>query len=96
MGDEQRVGLVLAGAAARGPYQAGALAELLPVLAAQGRRPVVLLGTSSGAITAALTAQFADLPPAEAAERVVDTWVGFGGVFANPLCAPTSTSCPRR
>lgn len=87
-GDAQRVGLVLAGAAARGPYQAGALAELLPTLAAAGQRPVVLLGTSSGAITAALTAQFADLPAHEAGEQVVETWVGFGGVFANPLYTP--------
>jgi NTE family protein len=79
------VGLVLAGAAARGPYQAGALGELLPALDAEGHRPVVLLGTSSGGITAALTAQFADLPAGEAGERVVDTWVNFGAVFANPL-----------
>jgi NTE family protein len=88
MTTDGRVGLVLAGAAARGPYEAGALAELLPALAAEQQRPTVLLGTSSGAITAALAAQFADLPPAETGERVVETWVDFGQVFVNPLLAP--------
>lgn len=88
MTSDGRVGLVLAGAAARGPYEAGALAELLPVVAAEGRRPTVLLGTSSGAITAALAAQFADLPPGEAGEQVAATWVDFGQVFINPLLAP--------
>ncbi|WP_214369335.1 patatin-like phospholipase family protein [Pseudonocardia sp. H11422] len=80
----ERVGLLLSGAAARGPYQAGALAELLPALLDEGHRPVVLLGTSSGAITAALLAQFADRQ-ADAGQNVVDTWLGFGKVFANPL-----------
>jgi NTE family protein len=84
----ERVGVVLSGAAARGPYQAGALAVLLPSLAAHGQRPVVLLGTSSGGITAALVAQFADLPADEAGRAVEETWVGFGDVFRNPLCTP--------
>ncbi|MBW0117242.1 patatin-like phospholipase family protein [Pseudonocardia abyssalis] len=84
----ERVGLVLSGAAARGPYQAGALAVLLPALAEQGRRPGVLLGTSSGGITAALVAQCADLPPGDAGRLVEETWIGFGDVFRNPLCTP--------
>ncbi|HXV92768.1 MAG TPA: patatin-like phospholipase family protein [Pseudonocardia sp.] len=87
-GNGERVALLLSGAAARGPYQAGALAELLPALVAEDHRPVVLLGTSSGAVTAALLAQFADQPPADAGQSVVDTWVGFGDVFRNPLTSP--------
>src|SRR5882757_5130583 len=87
-GPGERVGLVLAGAAARGPFQAGALAELLPWLIAEGHRPVVLLGTSSGAITAGLLAQFAGQEPAAAGQSVVDTWTGFGDVFTNPLYTP--------
>lgn len=83
-----RVGLLLAGAAARGPYQAGALSVLLPALAEQDARPVVLLGTSSGGISSALVAQFADLPPDEAGQRIVETWTGFGDVFRNPLLVP--------
>lgn len=85
---EETVGLLLAGAAARGPYQAGALSALLPALAAEGRRPVVLLGTSSGGITSALVAQSAHLPPDEAAAEIVDVWTGFGDVFTNPLLRP--------
>jgi NTE family protein len=82
----QRVGVVLSGAAGRGPYQAGALAELLPALEANRHRPVVLLGTSSGAITAALYAQSAHQPPAVAGQSVINAWVNFGDVFRNPLC----------
>ena len=84
----ERVGLLLSGAAGRGPYQAGALAELLPTLVADGHRPVVLVGTSSGAITAALCAQFADQPAADAGQSVVDIWVRLGDVFRNPLLSP--------
>lgn len=83
MGDE-RVGLVLSGAAARGPYQAGALSVLLPALRAQGQEPTVLLGTSSGAINAALLAQFADADD-DAGQHVVDVWSSFGEIFGNPL-----------
>ncbi len=82
---------MLSGAAARGPYQAGALSVLLPALAADGHSPVVLLGTSSGGITAALVAQFADLPPAAAGAAVEQTWLHFGDVFRNPLHTPGPT-----
>ena len=82
---------MVAGAAARGPYQAGALSVLLPALAAEGHRPVVLLGTSSGGITAALVAQFADLPPAATGAAVEQTWLDFGEVFRNPLHTPGPT-----
>lgn len=80
----ERVGLVLSGAAARGPYQAGALSVLVPALIDAGHRPVVLLGTSSGAINAALLAQFADTG-AEAGRHVCEVWQSFGDVFGNPL-----------
>ncbi|MHC1558924.1 patatin-like phospholipase family protein [Actinomycetospora sp. C-140] len=83
MGDE-RVGLVLSGAAARGPYQAGALSVLIPALREQGREPVVLLGTSSGGISATLLAQFADTGD-DAGQHVADVWTGFGQVFDNPV-----------
>lgn len=82
--DGERVGLVLSGAAARGPYQAGALSVLVPKLLAAGHRPVVLLGTSSGAINAALLGQFADTG-ADAGQHVVDSWKGLDNVFRNPI-----------
>lgn len=81
---EERVGLVLSGAAARGPYQAGALSVLVPALREAGHEPVVLLGTSSGAINAALLAQFAD-QGADAGPLVAEVWTALDDVFANPL-----------
>jgi NTE family protein len=80
--DESPLGLVISGAAARGPYEAGAVAEIVRAL--PPRRPLVLLGTSSGAITAALLAQFAEHGE-EAGERVADVWREVHGVYTNPV-----------
>jgi hypothetical protein len=48
----------------------------------------VVLGTSSGALTAGLFAQFADEPDDGAGEMVVQSWTEFGEVFTNPLDTP--------
>jgi NTE family protein len=64
------VALVLAGGGARGAYELGVLSELLPVLAARGERPTVIVGTSIGAMNAAYlaaTAHDPDLPAVLAA-----------------------------
>lgn len=79
---EAPLGLVISGSAARGPYEAGAIAEILRAL--PPTRPLVLLGTSSGAITAALLAQFAG-EGREAGERVTDVWREVHGVYINPV-----------
>lgn len=82
------VGLVMAGAAARGAYEAGALAELLPALEARGERPTVLVGTSAGALNAAFLAGRAHLPADAATKALVEMWmqVERGDVFAySPL-----------
>jgi NTE family protein len=68
------VGLVLAGGGARGAYEAGVLAELLPWLEERGERPTVLVGTSVGALTAAFLASVAHLPAREAVDRLVARW----------------------
>jgi NTE family protein len=73
-GGEEVVGLVISGAGARGAYEAGALDVLLPALAEQKQRPKVLIGTSAGAINAALLAQYADLKAEEATGKLLDTW----------------------
>lgn len=77
-GQDQRsdgmIAAVLAGGGARGAYEAGALAELLPILERNGRRPRMFVGTSAGALNAALFASVDHLPATEAAQVVLDTW----------------------
>ena len=68
------VGLVLAGGGARGAYEAGVLAELLPWLEERGERPTVLVGTSVGALTAAFLASVAHRPAREAADLLLARW----------------------
>lgn len=75
---KSRTGLVLAGAAARGAYEAGALSVLLPVLEDREQRPTVLVGTSAGALNAAFLASRADVPADVATEELLDLWLGIG------------------
>lgn len=86
----QRVGVVIAGAGARGAYEAGVLSVVLPRLAAAGVRPRVFVGTSVGAMNATLLAAGAHLSPAEQADALLAVWRGVGprDVFA-PLLPGT-------
>jgi NTE family protein len=89
---EDLIGLVLSGAGARGAYEAGAVACLLPELQARGARPTIFLGTSAGAINVAALAQFADLPAAEAAEELLRIW---RDIDHRAVWAPLLKSGPR-
>ncbi len=74
----ETVAVVLSGAAARGAFQAGALAELVPWLVAQDLRPTIWLGTSAGSINATLWGAAAHLDPPEAADQIIDLWTSMG------------------
>ncbi len=77
------VAVVLSGAGARGAFQAGALAELVPALVGEGLAPTVWLGTSAGSINTVLWGASAHLGPDDAAEEVVGVWrqMGAGDVY---------------
>jgi NTE family protein len=83
---QETVAVVLTGAAARGAFQAGALAEVIPELQSQGLRPTVFLGTSAGAINAALWGSYAHLPQPEALQELLKVWQSMdrSGVLGNP------------
>ncbi len=73
-GARDRVAVVLSGAAARGAFQAGALAELVPALERDGLEPTIWLGTSAGSINVVLWGAAAHLGSVAAAEEVLGVW----------------------
>src|SRR3712207_6576122 len=82
--------MVIAGAGARGAYEAGALSVIVRRLAAAGTRPRVFVGTSAGAINATLLAAGAHLSADEQAAALLRVWrrIGPRDVFG-PLLAST-------
>jgi NTE family protein len=84
-----RVALVLPGGGARGAYEVGALSVLLPLLEARGERPVILCGTSVGAVNATALGATADRPADEAVASLKENWRGMrkGDVF-RPVVGP--------
>jgi len=74
MSPNPEVGLVLSGGGARGAYEAGAMAALLPHLGARGERPGIILGTSIGALNASHVAATAHLSTSDCIERLLEVW----------------------
>lgn len=72
--DTSRVAVVVAGAGARGAYEAGALSVVLPWLEEQGIVPTIFVGTSAGAINASLVAATIDRGADAAAAELLRLW----------------------
>jgi NTE family protein len=68
------VGLVVAGAGARGAYEAGALSVLAPAMAADDAAPTILVGVSAGALNVVMLAGYADEGWKRASEELVGQW----------------------
>ena len=71
-GQQAKVAVVLSGAGARGAYEAGALSVLLPILKKNGETIRIVVGTSVGALNAALLANVVN--ESDAAELLVQRW----------------------
>jgi NTE family protein len=69
-----KIALVLAGGAARGAYEIGALSVLLPALERRGERPAIMVGTSVGAINAASLASTAHLGAQASVDHALARW----------------------
>ena len=79
------VAIVLAGAGARGAYEAGALSVLLPLLQGDDH-PRLVLGTSAGALNTAMLASSIERGLEAAAAAMLDGWrrITPAMVFATP------------
>ena len=83
----ERVAVVVAGAGARGSYEAGVLSVLVPRLREDAAGPLTFVGTSAGAINAALLAASAHLPPQDQADAVLAIWreLSVSKVYRSPV-----------
>jgi NTE family protein len=77
----------VAGAGARGGYEAGVLSVLVPRLYGAGVESLLFVGTSAGAINATIFAALSHLPPAEQAQQALRIWrdITVSDVFRSPV-----------
>jgi NTE family protein len=90
-----KVGLVLAGGGARGAYEAGVLAELLPAIEERygaGQFPRVIVGTSVGALQTAFFAANAHRGAAHVMDAAVELWET---IEPDDVIRPLSRGIPR-
>src|SRR3954453_15783734 len=87
--DDGPVGLVIAGAGARGAYEMGALSVLLPWLRSRGETPRIEVGTSAGAMNAVLVAEALEAGD-HACTAGLDVWGGIGRASVFEPLLPTS------
>jgi NTE family protein len=83
------VGLVIAGAGARGAYEMGALSVLLPWLRSRGETPRIVVGTSAGAMNAVLVAAALEAGD-DACTAGLEVWRGIGRASVFEPLLPTS------
>ncbi|MFE3289425.1 patatin-like phospholipase family protein [Rhodococcus sp. NPDC059234] len=84
----ERIGLVVAGAGARGAFEAGAMASLLERMAEDGTPPSILVGTSAGALNVVGLGGFSDRGLPAAAENVVGMW---GSIELDDVVEPVNS-----
>jgi NTE family protein len=79
--------VVVAGARARGCYEAGVISVLVPRLRAAFDGELTFVGTSAGAINAALLTASSHLDPDEQAEALLELWrrITASDVFRSPV-----------
>ncbi|MCZ4558161.1 patatin-like phospholipase family protein [Rhodococcus maanshanensis] len=70
----ERIGLVVAGAGARGAFEAGAMATLAKRMAADNTPPSILVGTSAGALNVVGLGGLFDLGVVRAADELARRW----------------------
>ncbi|GAA4491589.1 patatin-like phospholipase family protein [Rhodococcus olei] len=82
-----QVAVVVAGAGARGGYEAGVLSVLVPRLYNAGVETLTFVGTSAGAINATIFAALSHLPPDEQAQQALQIWrnITVSDVFRSPI-----------
>ena len=82
-----QVAVVVAGAGARGGYEAGVLSVLVPRLYNAGVKSPMFVGTSAGAINATIFAALSHLPPDEQAQQALQVWrtITVSDVFRSPI-----------
>jgi len=93
--DGAGVAVVLAGAGARGAYEAGALSVILPALGQD--QPNIYVGASVGSINSVAFSSLSHLDPAAASAKALELWrsIHQSDIFRSPLVSLPSAAVRR-